>query len=102
MADMSDLEQKVRRLETRMGDFDKLTTLLKDEMSGLRTSIGGLLNADREKLTALEGHHQAYAAAAQRAELAEARAMRSAARTDQLEGEVKKLEAEVAALRQRP
>ncbi len=85
------LEQKVRKLELRMTDFDMLTSLLKDEMSGLRASIGGLLGADREKLSALEGHHQAYSAAAQRAELAENRASRSALRIDALERQLEQL-----------
>lgn len=99
MATMEDIERQVKKLEARMGDFDKLTSLLKDEVGGLRASIGGLLAADREKLSALEGHHQAYAAAAQRAELAELRASRATQRTDQLETEIHKLEAEVLALR---
>ena len=86
------LEQKVRKLETRMSDFDALTNMLKDEMSGLRASISGLLAADREKLSALEGHHQAYSAAAQRAELAEKRASRAIARIDTLESEIRKYE----------
>jgi chromosome segregation ATPase len=90
-----------RNMEQRVSNFERLGNLLKDELSGLRTSIMGLINADREKLHALEGHHQAYAAAAQRAELAEARALRAEKRSEGLESEVRNLEHQVETIQRK-
>jgi len=77
-----------KKMETRINDVEKLSSLLKDEMSGLRISVTGLLAADREKSNALEGHHQAYAAASLRAEYAETRANRAEKHIETLEAEL--------------
>lgn len=77
-----------RKMEKRVGDMEKLGSLLKNELSGLQVSIRSLLAADREKLNALEGHHLAYAAASQRAEYAEARALQAEKRTESVENEL--------------
>jgi uncharacterized protein YceH (UPF0502 family) len=96
--DMSEMERHLKRLETRMGDFDRLSNLLKDELGGLRSSMGSLLAADREKGAALEGHHKAYASASLRAELAESRAIRAETRAEKLEDELFKLQTRVDAI----
>ena len=96
--DMPEMERHLTHLETRMSDFDKLSHLLKDELGGLRLSMGSLLAADREKSAALEGHHKAYASASLRAEISEARAIRAEARAERLEDELRKLQQRVDAL----
>lgn len=80
-----------RKMESRIGDVEALGTMLKDELSGLRVAVHSLLAADREKTNALEGHHQAYAAASLRAESAETRANRAERRVEVLEGELARL-----------
>ena len=77
-----------KAVEARLVNVETRCNLLKDEVGGLASSIKGLLAADREKTNALDGHHQAYAAASLRAEYAEDRASRAEKRIEALETEL--------------
>jgi len=90
---IDDDENWKKKMESRVAGIEKMGTLLKDEVSGLRTSISSLLAADREKTNALEGHHQAYAAANLRAEYNENRATKAEKRSEALEAELQTLRA---------
>jgi chromosome segregation ATPase len=105
MADDRRLESLERRIEQgeRRSDFlEQSMHLLSAELSGLRQMGAGLIDADRAKGEAVTGLHAAYAAAAQRAEVAAAALtaaeQKSERRIGQLERRLSEMQTHVEAL----
>lgn len=78
------LEAVMRRLEKRLKTHENQVSLLRREVSGLRTSIGRLIEERRRDTDTLSVHNDLYMAASQRADVAEDRATRAEAQLEKL------------------